>query len=98
MPPEASGPVFTVRKPIFIGPLWARRIVGAATSALAPSMPFKTVRRWTVMAPPFGFRLMGTGFSRRLLSHQTAYHPYIPEPILSRRSRPVGGAQAINFL
>src|SRR5262245_66554147 len=59
MPPEASGPVFTVRKPIFIGPLWARRIAGAATSALAPSMAFKTVRRWTVMAPPFGLDLCG---------------------------------------
>src|SRR5262249_8821434 len=59
MPPEASGPVFTVRNPIFIGPLWARRIAGAATSALAPSMPFNTVRRWTVMAPPFGLDLCG---------------------------------------
>src|SRR5215510_7773858 len=57
MPPEASGPVFTVRKPIFIGPLWARRIAGAATSALDASMPFKTVRRRTVIAPPFGFDL-----------------------------------------
>src|SRR6516162_6408415 len=54
MPPEARGPVFTVRKPIFIGPLCARRIAGAATSALAASMPFTTVRRRTVMAPPFG--------------------------------------------
>src|SRR5215831_9140493 len=59
MPPEASGPVFTVRKPIFIGPVCARRIAGAATSALAASMPFKTVRRRTVMAPPFGFDLCG---------------------------------------
>src|SRR5262245_20991770 len=59
MPPEASGPVFTVRKPIFIGPLWARRIAGAATSALDASMPFKTVRRRPVIAPPFGFDSWG---------------------------------------
>src|SRR6202049_1314913 len=54
MPPEASGPVFTVRKPTFIGPAWARRIAGAAISALAPNSPCSTVRRWTFMAslPP----------------------------------------------
>src|SRR5262249_3069200 len=59
MPPEASGPVFTVRKPIFIGPVCARRIAGAATSALGGRMPCKAVRRRRVMAPPFVFFLCG---------------------------------------
>src|SRR5689334_10408344 len=66
MPPEASGPVFTVMNPIFIGAAWARRIAGAATKALAPSMPCRTALRLRVMALSLKLVSFACPSSRRL--------------------------------
>src|SRR5215467_1035643 len=46
MPPSASGPVFTVSRPILNGAFWAIAGVGKRLKATAPSaLPAKIVRR-----------------------------------------------------
>src|SRR4051812_27588052 len=57
-PPEASGPVLMVRKPIFIGPACATAAgtFSADVATLLASAPFRTVRRLRLMLfPPSGF-------------------------------------------
>ena len=39
MPPCASGPVLTVRRPILNGAPWARATAGMATAAVVVSIP-----------------------------------------------------------
>src|SRR5947209_4441063 len=75
MPPEASGPVFTVRKPIFIGPLWARNTAGAAITALPASIPLRTARRFILMLDPPRVSLPLSHSRRDFAAYQLAILP-----------------------
>jgi hypothetical protein len=74
IPPEASGPVFTVSSPIFTGLFWANAGNGhaAATAAVPTRNDLRSIRVAVIDKTPFDLLAPRQLEGRRLVGHAPA--------------------------